>query len=109
MKPDTDSIQLGLDSPEVQDETRRLREQAEAAAAYRRVFGSADGRRVLADLSRLFSPCRPRFTPAARYEPIPAAIADGQSQVVLHILSRISAAEAMAIKADTAEQRKAQR
>lgn len=105
MKPDTDSIRLGLDSPEAKDEARRLRGQAEAAAAYRRTFATPDGERVLADLTRLFSPCRPRFTSGANFEPIPAAVADGQSQVVLHILSRIAAAEALAARAETAEQR----
>lgn len=55
------------------------------AGAYRECFGSEPGQRVLADLLEEFPPARPRFSSATGFDPVKAAVADGQSQVTFHI------------------------
>jgi hypothetical protein len=57
------------------------------AACYRETFNSEPGRRVLADLLEHFPPDRARFSAATGFDPIKAAVADGQSQVTKHIES----------------------
>ncbi len=59
----------------------------ELAAAYARVFlGDDDGKRVLADLRKKFGTHRPVFVDRdGRYEPIAAALIDGERHVLREI------------------------
>ncbi len=55
--------------------------------AYRALFGSADGRLVLEDLKAKFGTGLPAFIPRADggFDPLWAAVRDGQRQVLIHI------------------------
>ena len=50
-------------------------------------FNIPDGELVVADLEKAFAPNLPAFTPNAdgSFDPIRAAVRDGQRQVILHI------------------------
>lgn len=78
------------------DDTERRR-------LYRKVFNSADGKKVIADLVATFDADGPSFVPmpnegadpkrpALRYDPLHAAILDGQKQAVKHC-QKLSAPE----------------
>ena len=74
-----------------QDSQAKQAERAKAAQrivnAYHRIFLSADGRTVLADLATVFGTSKPAFLagPSGSYDGIKAAIRDGQRSVILHI------------------------
>lgn len=75
-----------IHEPEFQkprDNAEAKQKAAELAALYRRVFQSDDGKRVLEDLAHRFNLEAGVFT--GNFEPIPAAVKDGQRQVVIHI------------------------
>lgn len=68
------------------------------ALAYKTVFESKHGKKVLADLQKLFPHDRPRFDPATtRANPIAAFMGgvhfDGSAAVTKHIHDQIKAAE----------------
>jgi len=71
----------------------RKSKAAAVAAASARLFGTEDGRLVLADLVAKYAPDRPRFENEGRFDPdaYRAAFRDGQSTVVLEILAAVTA------------------
>jgi hypothetical protein len=67
--------------------------------AYRRLFATEDGKLVLDHIRETFGLHMPAFIPQERgrhceYDPIHAAIRDGQRQVLLHIESILAAPSA---------------
>jgi hypothetical protein len=64
---------------------KRERERQCTILAYQRVFEGKDGQRVLADLKTIFSTESQVFLPGYDYNPVVAALRDGQRGVVLHI------------------------
>lgn len=68
-----------LEKAKIEEAKRRL------ASSYRDCFGTAEGQVVLADIQKHFPSNQPRFCAATGYDPIKAAVADGQSQVTTHI------------------------
>lgn len=63
--------------------------------AYHRLFGCRDGKLVLADIRKSFGAHLPAFIPLERgrgleYDPLHAAIRDGQRQVILHIEHKLN-------------------
>lgn len=76
-------------------ELDKTKEAARVTLAYHRVFATADGKRVLADMKRAFGLHMPAFIPQTRgrhceYDATHAAIRDGQRQVVLHIEAKLA-------------------
>jgi hypothetical protein len=63
----------------------RERERQRTINAYHRVFLGEEGKVVLEDLKRSFGTDGQAFLPGHDFNPIPAAIRDGQRGVVLHI------------------------
>lgn len=63
----------------------RERERQRTINAYHRVFLGEEGQVVLEDLKRAFGVQSQAFSAAQDFNPIPAAIRDGQRGVVLHI------------------------
>jgi len=63
----------------------RERDRQRTINAYHRVFLSEEGQVVLQDLKRAFATDSQAFSSAQDFNPIPAAIRDGQRGVVLHI------------------------
>ena len=63
----------------------RERERQRTINAYHRVFLGEEGKVVLEDLKRAFGTDAQAFSPAQDFNPIPAAIRDGQRGVILHI------------------------
>jgi hypothetical protein len=63
----------------------RERERQRTILAYHRLFESEEGRVVLDDLKKAFATELQMFSAAQDFNPIPAAIRDGQRGVVLHI------------------------
>lgn len=60
--------------------------------AYHRVFKSDDGKRVLADLVKVFGMDMPAFLPTAQgYETHHAAKRDGQQDIRRHIMAKLAA------------------
>lgn len=64
--------------------------------AYHRLFNGPDGKAVLEDLRKSFGTEQPAFIPQTRgrhceYDPLHAAIRDGQRQILLHIEARLKA------------------
>jgi hypothetical protein len=72
---------------------RREREEHEMANAFARVFlGTPDGKAIFAYLLRKFPIERPAFLrggPGMAYDPLAAAITDGERRVMLLIQSQI--------------------
>jgi hypothetical protein len=70
---------------QIQKEMKLKRESE--AAAFRRVFSSEDGMKVLTHLSEVFGMDKPAFLPnhLGGYDPTHAAMRDGQRSVLLHI------------------------
>lgn len=65
----------------------KAREAKRVLACYAEVFSTDAGKDVLADLERLFPPDKARFSEATGFDPIKAAMIDGQGSVTKHILS----------------------
>jgi hypothetical protein len=64
---------------------RRERERQKTINAYHRVFGGKDGEQVIADLKTVFSTESQVFLPGYDFNPVVAALRDGQRGVVIHI------------------------
>lgn len=74
-----------------QEEIEAARERQRLVNAYHRVFASADGKAVLGDLSSIFGVNAPVFIRGASgYDPLYAAVRDGQRQVILHIANLLA-------------------
>ena len=72
---------------------QREKERHRITNAYHRVFSSEDGQAVLRNLRAYFRMDRPAFerSIAHAYDPIAAALRDGQREVVLFIEHKLSA------------------
>jgi hypothetical protein len=64
---------------------RRERERQKITNAYHRVFGGKEGAAVLADLKTQFATESQVFLPGYDFNPVVAALRDGQRGVILHI------------------------
>jgi hypothetical protein len=64
---------------------KRERERQKITNAYHRVFGSKDGQAVIADLKNQFATESQVFLPGYDYNPVVAALRDGQRGVIIHI------------------------
>ena len=64
---------------------RRERERQKTTNAYHRVFGSKEGAAVIADLKQQFATESQVFLPGYDYNPVVAALRDGQRGVIIHI------------------------
>jgi hypothetical protein len=74
-------------------ELDRKRDVLRTVLAYKRLFQSADGKLVLADFRKAFGMEMPAFIPnASGYDPLHAAVRDGQRSVLLHIQAKLEAA-----------------
>ena len=74
------------------DELKKAKEAQRLVNAYRRLFGSEEGKLVLEDLKARFGTQMPTFIPKGDggFDPLWAAIRDGQRQVVIHIEHQMS-------------------
>jgi len=66
---------------------RRERERQKVTNAYHRVFSTKEGQAVIADLKAQFATESQVFLPGYDFNPVVAALRDGQRGVVLHIES----------------------
>jgi hypothetical protein len=64
---------------------RRERERQKITNAYHRVFGNKEGAAVIADLKTQFATDSQVFLPGYDFNPVVAALRDGQRGVILHI------------------------
>jgi len=64
---------------------RRERERQKVTNAYHRLFACKDGQAVIADLKHQFATDSQVFLPGYDFNPVVAALRDGQRGVVLHI------------------------
>jgi hypothetical protein len=64
---------------------RRERERQKVTNAYHRVFGTKEGAQVIADLKTHFATDSQVFLPGYDFNPVVAALRDGQRGVILHI------------------------
>lgn len=64
---------------------KRERERQKITNAYHRVFGNKEGQAVIADLKNQFATESQVFLPGYDYNPVVAALRDGQRGVVIHI------------------------
>jgi hypothetical protein len=64
---------------------RRERERQKITNAYHRVFDSRDGQMVIADIKHQFATESQVFLPGYDFNPVVAALRDGQRGVLLHI------------------------
>lgn len=73
-------------------ELERQKDLQRITNAYHRVFGSEDGKLVLANLKAYFRMNRPAFERSLShaYDPIAAALRDGQREVILFIDHKLS-------------------
>jgi len=73
-------------------ELDRSRELARLNNAYRRTFGTEDGKTVLQNLRAYFRMGRPAFERSLHhpYDPLAAALRDGQREVILFIEHKLS-------------------
>jgi hypothetical protein len=73
-------------------ELERQKDLQRITNAYHRVFGSEDGKAVLANLKAYFRMNRPAFERSLThaYDPIAAALRDGQREVILFIDHKLS-------------------
>jgi hypothetical protein len=76
MRPPTEDKLIALE---------RERQRQRTINAYHRIFLGEDGQTVLDDLKRSFGTESQVFLPGHDFNPIPAALRDGQRGVVLHI------------------------
>ena len=76
-----------MPEPITKTDLDKAKEKARLIAAYHRAFETTEGKLVLEDLRRAFGTSYPAFRADAqgRFDPIHAAIRDGQRQVLLHI------------------------
>lgn len=86
-----------------QDNLSVRRKRSSLARSYLKVFSTPDGEVVLSNLKKLFPADRPRFSPSTKYDPILAALNDGQSQVTLHIQTQIEDAPILEAEIQLAE------
>jgi len=63
----------------------RERERQKITNAYHRVFTSKEGQAVIADLKHQFATESQVFLPGYDFNPVVAALRDGQRGVILHI------------------------
>lgn len=66
---------------------RRERERQKTTNAYHRVFSTKEGAAVIADLKAQFATDSQVFLPGYDFNPVVAALRDGQRGVILHIES----------------------
>jgi hypothetical protein len=74
-------------------ELERQKELHRITNCYRRTFGTEDGEKVLANLKAYFRMTRPAFERGLsnhNYDPIAAALRDGQREVILFIEHKLS-------------------
>lgn len=73
----------------------KAKDKARLITAYHRAFETTEGKLVLEDLRRAFGFEYPAFRadPQGRFDPIHAAIRDGQRQVILHIDSILNSTQ----------------
>ena len=64
---------------------RRERERQKVTNAYHRLFAGKDGQAGIADLKHQFATDSQVFLPGYDFNPVVAALRDGQRGVVLHI------------------------
>jgi hypothetical protein len=64
---------------------KRERERQQITNAYHRVFSSKEGQAVIADLKAQFATESQVFLPGYDFNPVVAALRDGQRGVILHI------------------------
>lgn len=64
---------------------RRERERQKITNAYHRLFAGKDGQMVIDDLKHQFATDSQVFLPGYDFNPVVAALRDGQRGVVLHI------------------------
>lgn len=64
---------------------RRERERQKITNSYHRVFASKEGAAVIADLKTQFATDSQVFLPGYDFNPVVAALRDGQRGVILHI------------------------
>lgn len=64
---------------------KRERERQKTISAYQRIFSSKDGQAVIADMKHQFATESQVFLPGYDYNPVVAALRDGQRGVILHI------------------------
>lgn len=64
---------------------KRERERQKNISAYQRIFSSKDGQTVIADMKHQFATESQVFLPGYDYNPVVAALRDGQRGVILHI------------------------
>lgn len=70
------------------EEIEAARQRQRLVNAYHRAFASDDGKAVLSDLRAIFGVDAPVFIRGASgFDPVHAAVRDGQRQVILHIAS----------------------
>ncbi|HWL54286.1 MAG TPA: hypothetical protein VNQ90_17735 [Chthoniobacteraceae bacterium] len=74
------------------DAIERAKHAQRVVNAYRRVFGSEEGKLVLEDLRGKFGTDKPAFIPKpdGGFDPLWAAVRDGQRQVVIHVEHQMS-------------------
>lgn len=74
------------------DPLARERATQRKVNAYHRLFKTKAGKLILDDLKQAFGSDRPAFIPMAAggYDPLWAAVRDGQRQVILHIETQLS-------------------
>ena len=64
---------------------KRERERQKLINAYHRVFATKDGQAVIADMKTQFATDSQVFLPGYDFNPVVAALRDGQRGVILHI------------------------
>lgn len=74
------------------DDLEKARKAQRIVNAYRQIFKSPEGKLVLEDLKRQFGTEMPTFIPKqdGGFDPLWAAVRDGQRQVVIHIEYQMS-------------------
>jgi hypothetical protein len=75
-----------------EQELERTREMQRIANAYKRVFATEDGQTVLNNLKAYFEfgrPCFKRPMPGLAYDPIAAALRDGNHEPIMLIESKL--------------------
>jgi hypothetical protein len=68
---------------------RRERERQKTTNAYHRAFSTKEGQAIIADLKHQFATESQVFLPGYDYNPVVAALRDGQRGVILHIESML--------------------
>lgn len=72
------------------DEAQQIAQRrAVMVSQYHAAFSSGAGRVVLADLKTHFDPLAASFSTETGFDPIKAAVRDGQRQVLIHIIAQL--------------------